>query len=88
MDVYNIVYRLCMTKEKEENRVLMVYKDYKDLLKCAVLDISPLLHKENDIYRLANLKKIWDCYSEIQRRLNNMFSYLVLDDLCRTDRSI
>ena len=41
----------------------MVYKDYKDLLKCAILDISPLVNKENDIYRLASLKKIWDCYS-------------------------
>ena len=55
----------------------MVYKDYKDLLKCAILEISPLLQKENDIYRLVSLKKIWDCYSDIQRRLNHMFSYLV-----------
>lgn len=55
----------------------MVYKDYKDLLKCAILEISPLVQKENDIYRLGSLKKIWDCYMDIQRRLNHMFSYLV-----------
>jgi hypothetical protein len=32
-----VVYRLCVTKEKEENRVLMVYRDYKEILKTALL---------------------------------------------------
>lgn len=77
MKIFSVVYRLCMTKEKEENRVQMVYKDYKDIMKCAVLEISPLLLEEKDIYRLDILKKIWDCFSDIQKRLNNMFAYLV-----------
>jgi hypothetical protein len=67
---------------------MMVYKDYKDLLKCAVLEIAPLIQKENDIYRLANLKKVWDCYCDIQKRLNNMFAYLVSGALVRTVPSI
>jgi hypothetical protein len=73
----SVVYRLCLTKEKEENRVLMVYKDYKDLLKAAILDMAPLLNEEKDIYRLGALRKIWEAYSDMQRRLNNMFAYLV-----------
>jgi hypothetical protein len=73
-----------MTKEKEENRVLMVYRDYKELLKCAILEIAPLIQKENDIYRLDNLKKVWDCYCDIQKRFNNMFAYLVSNHPRRT----
>ena len=38
-----MVYRLCITKEREENRVMMVYKDYKDLLKATLLELAPLL---------------------------------------------
>ena len=56
---FSVVYRLCLTKEKEENRVIMVYKDYKDLLKSALLDMAPLLNEEKDVYKLGVLRKIW-----------------------------
>jgi hypothetical protein len=57
-----VVYRLCLTNDKEENRVLMVYKDYKDLLKTALLEMAPLLNDEKDVYRLHMLHKIWETY--------------------------
>ena len=33
----SIVYKLCITKDRQENRVMMVYKDYSALLKTALL---------------------------------------------------
>lgn len=55
----------------------MVYKDYKDLLKTALLEMAPLLNQEKDVYRLDALRKVWEAYCDIQKRLNNMFAYLV-----------
>lgn len=55
----------------------MVYKDYKDLLKSALLEMAPLLNEEKDVNRLGALRKIWEAYVDMQRRLNNMFAYLV-----------
>jgi len=36
-------YRLCVTKEKEENRLLVVCKEYKDILKPALFNMYSLL---------------------------------------------
>jgi hypothetical protein len=66
----------------------MVYKDYKDLLKAALLEMAPLLNEEKDVYRLAALRKVWEAYSDMQKRLNNMFAYLVCLSLNRIDRII
>lgn len=55
----------------------MVYRDYKDLLKTALLEMAPLLNYEKDVYRLGALRKLWEAYADMQRRLNNMFAYLV-----------
>lgn len=55
----------------------MVYKDYKDLLKTALVEMSPLLYEEKDVYKLGALRKIWDAYCDMQKRINNMFAYLV-----------
>ena len=56
----------------------MVYRDYKELLKGALLGMAPLLLEEKDICRLALLLKVWEAYCDIQKRLGNMFAYLVL----------
>jgi len=56
----------------------MVYKDYKDILKTALLEMCPVLAEERDVYRLDALRKVWDAYCDIQKRLNNMFAYLVI----------
>jgi hypothetical protein len=61
----------------------MVYKDYKDILKTALLDMCPLLNEERDTYRLDALRKIWEAYCDIQKRLKHMFAYLVGTSLCR-----
>jgi hypothetical protein len=65
----------------------MVYRDYKELLKTALLEMAPLLNEEKDVYRLDALRKIWEAYSEMSRRMNNMFSYLVQLSSSRTDRT-
>ena len=66
---------------------MMVYKDYKDLLKTTLLELSPLMLEEKEIYKLGTLRKIWDCYTDIQKRLTNMFAYLVLAVSPRIDPS-
>lgn len=66
----------------------MVYKDYKDLLKAALLEMAPLLNEEKDVCRLAALRKVWEAYSDMQKRLNNMFAYLVCLSLNRIGRII
>ena len=55
----------------------MVYRDYKELLKTGLMEMAPLLNDEKDVYRLSMLHKIWEAYCEMQKRLNNMFAYLV-----------
>ena len=45
--------------------------------------MAPLLNEEKDVYRLNILHKIWEAYCEMQKRLNNMFAYLVTLLLCR-----
>jgi hypothetical protein len=57
--------------------ISMVYRDYKEILKMALLDMCQLINDEKDIYRLLVVRKIWDAYTDIQKRLTNMFSYLV-----------
>ncbi len=39
--------------------------------------MSSLIIEEKDIYKLGALYKIWEAYSDMTRRLNNMFAYLV-----------
>lgn len=39
--------------------------------------MCPIVGEERDIYRLDALRKVWDAYCDIQKRLNNMFAYLV-----------
>ena len=65
----------------------MVYKEYKELLKAGLLDIAPLLQEEKEVYRLGTLRKVWDCYCDMQKRLANMFAYLVPLLIARTDPS-
>jgi hypothetical protein len=37
---HSVVYRLCSSPSAEESRVAMVYRDYKDILKTALLALS------------------------------------------------
>lgn len=61
----------------EETRVLMVYKDYKEMLKGALLIMAREFNKERDICKIKVLKMIWDAYEDILKRLKHMFAYLV-----------
>lgn len=59
----------------------MVYKDYKEMLKTALLTMSKEMLHERDIYKLKMLRKIFDAYEDILKRLKHMFSYLVSSSL-------
>jgi hypothetical protein len=37
----------------------MVYKDFKDILKNALLSMCQELRNEKDIYKLGYMRKIW-----------------------------
>lgn len=77
MGLPSVVYRLCSNREIEETRVLMVYKDYKDMLKAALLAMGKELAKERDVCKLRVLRMVWDAYEDILKRLKHMFAYLV-----------
>lgn len=55
----------------------MVYKDYKDMLKGALMTMGRELNKERDVCKVRVLKMIWDAYEDIMKRLKHMFAYLV-----------
>ena len=55
----------------------MVYKDFKDILKNALLSMCQELRNEKDIYKLSYLRKIWEAYCDILKRMMHMFAYLV-----------
>lgn len=61
----------------EESRVAMVYRDFKEILKTALLAMSKELAQERDIYRLQMLRKIFDAYEDILKKLRHMFAFLV-----------
>lgn len=55
----------------------MVYKDYQDILKNAVVMMSKRIVEERDVYRLKILRKVCDAYEDILKRLKHMFAILV-----------
>lgn len=55
----------------------MVYKDYKDMLKSALITMAKQLNKERDVCKVRVLRMIWDAYEDIVKRLKHMFAYLV-----------
>jgi hypothetical protein len=55
----------------------MVYKDYKELLRTALLTMTKNIFHERDIYKLRLLRQIWDAFDDIMKRLKHMFAYLV-----------
>jgi hypothetical protein len=71
------VYRLCTNRETEETRLGMVYKGYKDMLNGALIIMAAELLQERNVYKLQMLRKIFDAYEDILKRLKHMFEYLV-----------
>ena len=55
----------------------MVFRDYQDILKNALIAMAREIVQERDVYRLKVLRRVFDAYEDILKRLKHMFAFLV-----------